>query len=174
MTDTSVDLIEEIKPPYFAISLTKLVLLSVSTLGLYQVWWHYVNWCRVRANGEHDIRPAWRAVFCGLWCYPLLSNIRSAARELELDFWLPAGPLTIIWLITAALSRLPGIYGMAFLLAVLWLIPAQIVANRINAKIAPGHDPNQRFRGWEIAIVVVGMLFLALAAVGFSLPPLES
>lgn len=169
MTDTTIDQAEEAAPPYFAISLTKLVLLSISTLGLYEVWWHYVNWCRVRANGEHDIRPAWRAVFCGLWCYPLLSNIRSAAREQELDTWLPAGPLTIVWLITLSLWRLPGIYGMASLFSVLWLLPAQIAANRINAKIAPGHDPNRRFRGWEIAIVTVGMLLVVLAAVGFSM-----
>jgi hypothetical protein len=50
-------------PIYFPVSITKLVVMSLFTCGLYQILWFYKNW-RLIKNREHsDIMPVWRSIF---------------------------------------------------------------------------------------------------------------
>jgi hypothetical protein len=44
------------------------------------------------------------------------------------------------------------------------------LANRINATMAPGHDPNRRFTGWNIAAVASDGIFFLLAVIGSFVP----
>jgi hypothetical protein len=42
----------------------------------------------------------------------------------------------------------------------------QALANRINARITPDHDPNRGLTGWNWAGVAVGAIMLMLAILG--------
>src|SRR5262245_22041834 len=57
-------------PAWFAVGTAKLVVMSVATLGLYQIYWFYQQWKRVRDGGE-DVWPLPRAIFGVLFSYPL-------------------------------------------------------------------------------------------------------
>jgi hypothetical protein len=56
------------------------------------------------------------------------------------------------------------------MLAFLFIPPIQALANRINATMAPGHDPNRRFSGWNIATVAGGGIFFLLGIIGSFVP----
>jgi hypothetical protein len=158
--------IEEATPPYFAVSLLKLCLMSVSTLGLYQLWWFYKNWCRIKRREESNISPAWRAIFSPIWCYACFARVRASATSLNLHAMLPAGPLALAWFITVNLWRLPHPYWFVSYLSFVWFLPVQAVANRINSIEVPSHDPNQSFNAGEIAIVIFGSFIMVLAYLG--------
>lgn len=78
-----------------------------------------------------------------------------------------AGFLAAGWIITTFLWGLPDPYWVVGELAFVFVLPVQTLANRINAKIAPDHDPNRRFSAWNIVVVAV---FIILAIIGASLP----
>ena len=52
---------ESVAALFFATSQAKLAIMSIATLGIYDIWWFYKNWLAVRARTGRKIRPGWRA-----------------------------------------------------------------------------------------------------------------
>ncbi|MDB5736068.1 MAG: hypothetical protein JWN16_2705 [Alphaproteobacteria bacterium] len=171
MTETDIVPVERELPPYFAVSLFKFAVLSICTFGFYDLWWFYVNWCRIRQREQSDIWPAWRAILAIIWCYACLCRIRSTAVSMNVPAVLPAGPLTVAWIVTELLYKLPDPWGLLCLLSIVWLLPAQMVANRVNRAAVPDHNPNTSFSGWNWAAITIGGIILVLAIIGAFLPP---
>ncbi len=158
---------------FFPVSIAKLVVLSVCSLGTYDVYWFYKNWQLVRTREHSDISPFWRAVFAYFFCYALFKQIRDYDRQIGDTGTLPAGALATGWIVVTLLWQMPDPYWLAALLSVVFMLPAQIVANRINSVAAPDHDRNTRFTVWNWLTVALGGAILVLDAVGeFTVPEL--
>ena len=67
-----------VQTPFFAVSLLKLAVLSTCTCGLYELYWFWRNWNRIRVNGEPEITPSLRAFFGIFYCYPCFIRIKLA------------------------------------------------------------------------------------------------
>ena len=160
----------DMSPPFFAVSIAKLVVLSVCTFGLYEVWWFYRHWRLARESGE-DVWPVVRALFMVFFIYALFRRIRrypdGIARR-EAGF--PAGPLAFGWIVVSLLYGLPDPYWLVSFGAVVFLVPMQMSANRINLERAPLHDRNTRFSVFNWIVIVVGGLIFALTVFGAFLP----
>jgi hypothetical protein len=157
-------------PPFFAVSLLKLAVLSVCTLSLYELYWFYRNWQLVRARQEPEIMPFWRAFFAVIFCYSCFAKIRDGGVERDIAQAPTAGLLATGWILVTLTWRLPDPYWLVTNFAVLFMLPIQAYANRINAAEAPGHEPNSRFSVWNWLGVVVGGLLLLLVVLGTFLP----
>ncbi len=162
--------IAAIDTPFFAVSLRKLVLMSLFTFGLYQVYWAWQNWRRIKAHGEPHIWPIPRAIFSVFFCYPLFARMRDYSHQAAESRKPPAGPLATIWILLQLASRLPDPYWLVSLLSLFCLLPIQAHVNRVNEAVAPGHDPNGRFSAWNWFGIVVGSLIIPLVFVGVFLP----
>jgi hypothetical protein len=156
---------------FFAVSPTKLVVMSVCTLGLYQIYWFYKQWVLIKQRSEPLIIPWARAFFGIFWCYSCFEFIRNDERTLNIEPSLPAGPLAIGWIAASLAWRLPQPYFLIGFLAPLLLVPVQRHVNHINATVAPDHDENSRFSGWNGLAVAAGGIFLALMILGLTLKP---
>lgn len=152
-------------PVFFPISTAKLAVLSVCTLGLYQLYWFYRNWEFVRKNEHSRILPVCRALFAPLFCYAFFRRVRSEARE-ESARKVPAEILAIGWIVAQELWLLPKPYWLMCYASFLFLLPAQHAVNSINEIEAPRHKPNRRFRMWNLAVVIIGSVVLALIVIG--------
>ena len=160
----------DVEVRFFAVSTVKLVVLSVVTLGFYQIYWFYRHWALIKERSEPHIIPWARALFGIFWCYRCFEFIRGEERRLDVEPTLPAGPLAIGWIATSLTSRLPGPYFLIAFLSPLLLVPVQRHINHINALAAPGHDENTRFSAWNWLAVVVGGIFLGLVILGLAQP----
>ena len=154
---------------YFPVSPLKLVVLSTLTFGLYQLYWFYKNWALIKSQEKSDIIPVLRAIFGVFFCYSCYQ------RMSEQGVWnglprMPAGALAFGWIATTIASRLPDPYWLVTLTSTLFMIPVQRHVNRLNAILAPGHDPNDRFTAWNWVGIILGSLFLLLALAGLFLP----
>ena len=158
------------KPIYFPVSPIKLAVLSICTLGLYEIYWFYKNWQLIKEREHTDIMPFWRAIFAIFFCYSLFQRIGKNAKEMALPN-ISAGGLSVGWIIVTLLWRLPDPYWLVSYLAFFFLLPVQKTVNKINAQYAPDHDKNNRFRAWNIVAVFVGGIFFILAIIGSFLPP---
>ena len=158
------------QPVFFPVSLPKLALMSLATLGLYEIYWFYKNWKCMQENFGHKLNAPIRAFFFPLVSYPLFRQIRDHAAGAQLQSRLQAGPLALAVFLIAVLYRLPDPWWLVSLLGFLPLLPVQSAVNEINGKFAPGVDRNGRFSGWNIAGMVAGGIVLALAVIGMFVP----
>jgi hypothetical protein len=161
------------EPPFFAVSLAKLILLSICTFGVYEIYWFYRQWKQIAERDREAISPLARGIFTIFFCYPCFARIRDYRAETGTGSPLAAAPLAIGWIGTTLLWRLPDPYGWLSMLALVFLIPVQLEVNKLNAMAAPGHDRNARFSAWNWVAVVVGGLLFLLAVGGTFLPDVE-
>jgi Domain of unknown function (DUF4234) len=158
------------RPPFFAVSLAKLIVMSVCTLSMYEIYWFYQNWKRINERESEKVLPAARAIFAVLFCYQCFSRIRDFQRPAGTSTDLRAGPLATGWILSTIAWKLPDPYWWISMSAILFMIPVQAHVIRINAEVAPGHDPNSRFTAWNWVAIVFGGLLVLLALVGTFLP----
>ena len=157
-------------PPFFPVSILKLVVLATCTVGLYELYWFYRNWRLVREREGLDIRPFWRAFFAYFFCYSMFARIRDFPSEGAGTSRLLAGPLAAGWIITTLLWKLPDPYWLLCWLAVLFIVPVQLTAIRVNEVVAPAHDRNARFSPANWLTAIVGGVFCLLAVIGAFIP----
>ncbi len=160
-------------PSYFTTSSVKLILMSVCSFGLYELWWFYKNWVVIKQQTGQKIMPIGRAIFAPLWAYNCFDHIRYSAIKSKLPGSLPAGLLGICYLGLNLIVQLPDPYWLLSLMSFVIIIPVNQLASRINMDADPDYQPNGRFSPLNILMIVVGGLLVLLMLIGFILPPLE-
>jgi len=159
-----------VETPWFAVSVIKLLVMSFCTLTLYQLYWLYQHWVQVKRRDDPSIVPAARAFFGVFFYYSLVSRIRTSEDKLTGAGRLAAGAVATAWIISSLCWRAPDPYWLLGMISLFLNLPVQAAANRVNAVVAPGHNPNSRFTLWNWLIVVPGGIFWILAMIGAFLP----
>lgn len=123
--------------PFYAVSILKLVLLSLATFGYYVVYWHYRQWKAIRDAEGRKLWPIPRAFFAALTGFELYPHIHAAAEREGLEIawqgWMPALAAFVInlvlWFTNFAPSSIPA-FGFVWILAILppWLAQSTIQA----------------------------------------------
>lgn len=159
---------------FYPVSVTKFVIMSFVTFGMYQIFWFLKNWNRVKDHGEESIRPAWRAVFGVFWFYALIQRINEFPPEEEDRFPLRfGGVLAILYLVLTAWGNMgtfeagdapPWTFAIPF---VALFMPVPVVAhiNKLNAANPEPMHKNSRFGPLAIIGILLGgtLLIFALA-----------
>jgi hypothetical protein len=162
-----------IAPRFFAVSVTKLVVMSVCTFSGYEIYWFYRQWKRIAERERESMAPLARAIFAFFYCYSCFARIRDYDAETRTSTRLAAGPLAIGWIVTTVLWRLPDPYWWISMFTVLFLIPVQRHVNRLNIALSPLHDCNARFSIWNWLAIIFGGSLIMLALAGTFLPEVE-
>jgi hypothetical protein len=165
---TSADEIQA--PVYFAVSVTKLLVMYLVTLSFYQLYWFYKHWAMIKDRERRDVIPALRAIFAIFFAYSLFKTIRDDAKRYDVRPVRAVGMLATVWILLNLAERLPSPFDFVPFFSVLLLLPVQACANRINATIAPDHDPNACFTAWNWVGIAIGVLLIALIIVGLTIP----
>jgi hypothetical protein len=130
---------------YFSVSKPKLVVLSLVTFGLYEIYWFYKNWKLVKIRTGRNIRPFWRAVFSVFFCHSLFKFIQDSAISHDCQSSISPGLLTCVYIALTASWRLPDPFGFVSLLTFLPLLPVQGAINEINEKTAITIQPDSAY-----------------------------
>ena len=158
---------------FHSVSVRNFVLLSFTTMGLYNIFWFYRHWKREEQFGGGDIMPLPRAIFAKIMAYSLFDRIRTARSAAGLLEAPSAGALAFAYFSWLGLYRLPDPYWLVSLLSFLPLVPVQIAANELNQTLAPDAPLNDRLSRWEIMLIVLGGIFVLLAVLGTIFPPAQ-
>ncbi len=145
---------------FFPVSLFKLTVMSLFTLGLYEIYWFYRNWQLIKAHESLRILPFARAFFTILFCYQCFVRVRRADLRLGITPPLSAGLMAVGWIAVYFIGALPDPYWILSLLNIFFLLPVQRHINHINALQTPLHDTNVHFGTWNRITIIVGAILL--------------
>lgn len=151
-------------------SVTKLVVMSLVSFGLYHIWWHYRNWKLRNDLRGRGVTPALRAIFSPLFAYSLFEDVEEEVRRWGMGVGWNAVFLGIMYFLSNAATRLPEPFWIAGLAAVFILVPVQRSINAANAASSRPAPVNDRFSAANIAGIVLGGILLFLALIGTFFP----
>lgn len=141
----------------------KLAVLSVTTFGLYDIYWFYKQWKNLREIKQLNITPWARALFAPLYSYSLFKHVFELAGQVSEDDQPPhpsAGVLAAIYMSLSAASRLPHPYWLVGFGTTFPLIVVQDTLNYYWKKTEPNKSIRTGFSAWELVVAVVGGVIL--------------
>lgn len=161
--------------PFYVVSMPKLVVLFVCTLGLYQLFWFYMHWRHWKAGRNETIWPVARAIFALFYTHALARRIRATLAARGLPAHRATAALATLYVVATALdwgsalawpwisSRIPaewiwiGEWGSLLLMPVVGtcLVGLQRVANAACGD--PHGRTNRRLTLANLAWIVLGV-----------------
>lgn len=157
---------------YFSVSTKKMVLMSILTAGLYELYWFYKNWKVVKIQEEKKLSPFWRAIFCVIFCYSLFKRIMLSAIQKGYKTKNTHGSLAAGYIFLVIISsRAPSPFD---LIGILSFVPIIAVNNAIrfsNLKINPQYVESAKLVRAEILFLVLGAIIWVLVVPGILYPP---
>ena len=168
---TPTNSIEIDKAYFFTTSTLKLVLMSICTFGIYELYWFYKNWVLIKERTGQNIMPIWRSIFALFWAYSCFKHIKNSAAENNIQESLFIGVLGIVYFVLEILPLFPDqseiLFVMISLFSFTLLIPVNSVALRVNQHLVANFVNNEKFSGWNwVALVLGGLFFVLVLASG--------
>ena len=141
-------------PHFFAVSVFKLLVLNLATLGFYQLYWFYQHWRTIRARTGERLSPLLRTLFGPFFVFPLARRIAAEGPPGQVSPLL----LAMVFISFGVLPALPlpEPWSLIALLNILPLLEIQSQANLVNAAKTPSASPNARFTWPNVVGVAAG------------------
>ena len=158
---------------FFPVSAGKFVAMSVLTFGIYDLYWSYRNWHRIKARSREDLSPFWRAFFAPLFAFALFERVHEAADRKKLGVGWSAGLLGVLYFLLHALWRLPDPWWTISLLGFAPVLPVVRTIEELHASEPSTEGVNSRYTGANIAAMIIGGLVLLLALLGAFFMPAD-
>ena len=159
--------------PQFAVSLSKLVVMSLCTFGLYELYWAYKHWDAQRRREREELSPFWRAFFAPLWAFSLFPRLQRITAMYGVPATWSGSGLALAYFLLHLVWRLPDPYWLLSLLGVLPLLVVQRSVNTLNETVAPEAPRNNTYSGANVVAIMIGGVLLLAAIVGTLLLPGE-
>lgn len=151
---------------YFPVSIPKLLVMSVASFGAYHVLWHYQNWTRYRARSARRFSVLARTILGPIFAFKLFERLQHDLRMTGLRGIPEPGVLALLYLCCNALITLPEPWWILSALNSVPLAIAQAGVNRLNRTVTPAAPPNSGYSGWNVLLIIIGMLLVALTLLG--------
>lgn len=160
--------------PLFAVTTTKLVVMYLLTVGFYGLYWFYKNWKAVKTNDDPEVMPFWRTFFLIFYIKPTFDKVQSEATRRGHDFTTYSIPSTVVVIATFYVAyAFPAPYNFLIsLMGFIGLIPANLVAGKLNQSLDKNFHLDGRIRRWNWLAVLLAPLLYFVFLLG-SAPGLE-
>ena len=141
--------------PYYTVSPARFILLSVLTLGIYQLIWFYYNWKICQENRNEGGSPFWKAFFGGFTSFSFFGKLRDEFALRDMRFGYNPAIFGFVVLTGGPLAALPGFLFLTTYLSVIpiFLANGRLMAyNRRVVGVGPFHE--------KMGLLQWGLLFL--------------
>lgn len=144
-----------------------LIILSILTFNIYEIYWFYRNWKQLKEYKSFDISPGWRTVglFVPIYGLCLVYSQLKDIKDLSKAEYSP-GMFLFVFALINVLYRLPDPFWLLSLFSVLPLAMVQGVLNSYWGIEQLGLQTRTKFSGGEIAILIIGGIIFILGMIG--------
>lgn len=148
------------------ISISKLVVLTILTFGIYEIYWFYKQWKCLKVIKNLNITVWARGLFTPLFAYPLFKQYFELAKQETQRNYPSAKWLAIGYFVLNLLWRSEKPYWLLGFTAVFTLIPVQKAINEYWVIRHPKHKIDSTYKGWETIILIIGGVFTLFLIMG--------
>lgn len=154
--------------PLFPVATHKFIVLSIFTLGLYELYWCYQNWKRLKSVSGQSLSPFWRALFAPFWVFSLFKRIHDEATSAGISVGWSSDALALAYFILDMTWRLPDPLWLLGFAAFVPMIPVQEAAQCVNGRCAAqsAEPRNDSYSVGNVATIMIGGLILVLVLIG--------
>lgn len=154
--------------PLFPVGTSKFVVLSLVTFGIYELYWIYQNWTRIRRTSGEILSPFWRTFFAPVFAFSLFARIHAIAEEYGSPAEWNDIVLAALYFVLCLTALLPDPWLTISIAAFVPMLPVQKTAQRINAHhpASATEPPNTGYSTGNIVTIVGGCLVLVLLIMG--------
>jgi hypothetical protein len=153
------------KALFLHIPVSRLLILSILSMHLYEAYWIYKNWRYAKERDDLSIWPFWRGIFGIFFCHSLLKRIHDdpQSNAAEPPTFSPGGLATgwvLLVILGNLIDRVPGMVPLAIsaiLPSFLCLVPVQKYVNAANERRNPS-EPYYRWSWGHILCIVFGII----------------
>src|ERR1700733_3198548 len=152
--DGIVDNTSDIRYSFFTPSTVKFVVMSICTLGAYEIYWFYKNWSVIKNIGK-ECSPLLRALFAPLSAYHCFWHIRQSKIKNKVELKFPILFLSIAYFVLTIALWLPDPFGFISFLTFVPIIFANRVALAVNqAQKFQDFIINNKFSKWNWLAII--------------------
>jgi len=152
------------------------VVLSILTLGIYDIYWYYKNWKHLKAIQFSNFSPVLRTI--GLLIpivnffiiYKAHKDYRYLIIEKGINRDIYPGLIVLVIAISFALTRLPDPYWLLCFIATIPLAIVQDILNELWDTVQVGKPRRTAWRGRQIFLIVVGTILWTFTIIGMLFP----
>lgn len=148
--------------PYFAVSRQKFIVMSMTTLSLYQIFWFYMNWKMMDARKGSGGSPFWRALAAPITAHGLFADVRTDAQSRFVTVGWTSSGLAVIYLGLALCALLEYPWWTIALGSVFALVPVHTTMEEVNRKVAPAAPRNDTYSSLNAVGIVLGLVLTVL------------
>jgi hypothetical protein len=153
----------DVEAPYHSVAVHKLIVMSVTTLSMYQIYWFYKNFQRMERSAGSAGSPFWRALFAPLSAHALFARVRTDAQSRFIPVgWSSAG-LAVIYFCLTLICFFDYPWWTLALASVFALVPVQATMDAVNRQVAPSTVRDDHYSAAN-ALVIAGGVALTLLA----------
>lgn len=153
------------------------LLLYITTCGLYFFYWFYKTSELIYNSNAGAIKPIWRTLgllvpllnIYLLW--KLFADVKKRTDTIDTQFLRYPSLLALIFILLSALYRLPSLYSFLGFSSVFPVLLVQRALNLYWTKLQPDLPARTKLFWPEILICIIGSILLILAIIGAGLSP---
>ncbi len=145
------------QPPFFQVGVAKLAVMSIFTMGFYELFWSYKQWDAFRRRTGEDLNPWLRTILAmPLFFFPLFRDIsKTAAARSSIRLRSPTLLASSFLLLSATVLVRTWVSFLSFL-SVLPLLVVQRRINAIHAELGFDARANSRLTPLNLVGVACG------------------
>lgn len=149
---------------YFTASTTKFIVMSIATLGWYDLYWFYKNWVYMRDRDNSNIWPFVRAGFSSIMAWSLFNDVAKTLIKENVHYRIFPIFFAIIFFLFGLLNNIIPIIGWVILLFldISILTFVNTAMTQINHKVVENFQQNDRFSSWNKATIIVFLILLGI------------
>lgn len=166
------------KKKFYVVSKLKFSALFIATLGLYTIYWFYINWRNYRDVAGVKIMPAPRSLFYIFFTHSLFNKVEEDLKTKAIEYnWWPKTLATLFVILSIASnvfdrlsfreigSPLTDVLSLAILpISLLIMLKVQKAINL--SQDDPEGTSNSKFTTYNYLWVILGLIFWALLVIG--------
>lgn len=165
---------KDVGVPFFPTSPKKLIVMSLCTFGIYEIFWFYKNWKFLKEKHNLKVSPFARAVFSIFYCHSFFKIVKEYSKQHQIQSDYKPATLTAGFILLNILYKLPDPFGLVSFLSFIPLLPVQKTINVLKDTLVPEAEINSKFSGWNIVGIIFGVLWWAAMILGFLVPAPEA
>ncbi|NQZ57260.1 MAG: hypothetical protein HRT88_07300 [Lentisphaeraceae bacterium] len=95
-----------VKNEYYVVSPKKFLILFISTMGIYGVYWFYKNWSLYKTANDEKMWPVMRGIFSIFFVHSLFRSVDAGLRSKNLDYQWNVNGLATLYVIVSIADRI--------------------------------------------------------------------